>query len=115
MDNTKNTLSTQKQNLKDKIQASCEKKKADYEDSLAQAKKEMKKWGKHKQSKNYPYDKHEKYCAGLKQIINIYEKDQNLSQNLNQDIHIKDSGGEISPLEEQKQEKDNIIIYKDWI
>ena len=106
LDNTKNTLSTQKQNLKDKIQASCEKKKADYENSLAQAKKEMKKWGKHKQSKNYPYDKHEKYCEGLKLIINIYEKDQNL----NQDIDISNSGDKIPPHGEQQQEKDNIII-----
>ena len=115
LNNTKNTLSTQKQNLKDKIQASCEKKKADYENSLAQAKEEMKKWGKCEESKNYPYDKHEEYYAGLNEIIDIYAKDYGLGQNLNQDIHIKDSGGEISPLEEQKQEKDNIIIYKDWI
>ena len=115
LDNTKNTLSTQKQNLENTIKTSCEKKKADYENSLAQAKEEMKKWGKCEESKNYPYDKHEEYYAGLNEIIDIYAKDYGLGQNLNQDIHIKDSGGEISPLEEQKQEKDNIIIYKDWI
>ena len=110
LNNTKNTLSTRKQNLENTIRPRCEKKKADYEDSLSKAKTEMKKWGKCKQSENYPYDKHEEYCKGLKQIINTYER----GKNLNQDIDISNSGDKISPLEEQQQEND-IIIYEDEI
>ena len=67
-------LTPQKQDLENKVKLSCENKKADYEDSLSKAKEAMKKWGKCENSTDYPYDKHEKYCAGLKQIIDIYER-----------------------------------------
>ena len=70
---TKNTLLTEKQNPENKIKADCEKKKTDYEASLKKAKEAMKKWGKSKNNKDYPYDNHKKYCQLLKQIIDIYE------------------------------------------
>ena len=93
--NIKETLSTQKQNLEDEIKLSCEKKKTDYEDSLSKAKEAMKKLGKCKRKENYPYDKHEEYCAGLKQIIEIYEQQQNIK------THGNKSNNLISPQQEE--------------
>ena len=49
-------------------------------------------------------------AVNQRRVRTLRRRNQNLSQNLNQGVHIKDSGGEISPLEEQQQEKDNIII-----
>ena len=46
--------------------------------NLEKTKETMKKWGKCKNSTDYPYDKHKEYCASLKQIIDIYEQQQNI-------------------------------------
>ena len=87
-------LTPQKQDLENKVKLSCENKKADYEDSLSKAKEAMKKWGKCENSTDYPYDKHEKYCAGLKQIIDIYEQQRT-------QVYSKESNGLIPPQEEK--------------
>ena len=62
----------------------------------------MKKWGKCKNSTDYPYDKHEEYCASLKQIIDTYERQQNIQ------THNNKSNNLIPP-----QEKENIINILD--
>ena len=93
--NTKQRLELQKQNFKEETRKNCEKKKEDYKDSLKKAKGAMKKWGKREKDKDYPYDKHEKYSQLLKQIIDIYEKDQKLSL-------IDMSSGNEAPLQENE-------------